>query len=1248
MNPHSPPTRTGLNLKSFQSWHWIFLAAILLAAIAISTFYFSSAQAQTADGTITGLTLTSDSPGTLTVSWDAANPTPTDYRVDWAKSTESYQSWKVDEGHVYPVATATSTTITGLEHDTEYKIRLRARYYRGEHEGKSWGGPWAEATITVAGQPAEPVQQPPKEEPVQQQPRDDPDPPAGTIETLTAADDTGQLLLTWTAPAAPNADPTDYHVNWAESTEDYPSDTASEGNDHPTETTLTLTVLEFDTDYNIRVRARYSDGENADSPWNGPWTETTAQVLQPLPAAAIMGGTAVTPDSQVLLTWFNIDEDASITGYQILRGPDADSLAIIEDDTGSTATSYTDETPPAGETHTYAVKARNASGLSPQSNTLTATVPAAEVLITARHEDGERALVSNLGQPTPSGTGVVAGIFGGVDYEQAIRFTTGANPNGYHLTGVQLYLQEVLPGLIPNPIVSIRGDNGGLPGETVIYTLTTSTAITNSFQLLEFTTTDDFTLQPNTSYWLHVTASTFPMKTQLAASSNEDAASNVGWRISDGWHGRRDGLAWTEYPNARLRMAIHGHAAPEFLVSNLEAANIPLAFTRNTNLSGSKLAQSFSAANNVGGSSAEFDFDGITALLQSSDTTPAQLASSDIFVTVHSDTNGQPGHLVYTMIAPETYTLLPDGSHITFSAPPGSTLSSGVTYWVKFEIAPDSTFFAGEAEIFFGYTTDDTEVQGPYADNDWSIQDDSLWSPETLSWSTDPTRSVKISVLGAPHYDTLVSNIDQTYWAPDPTGPNVKLAQSFLTPPGPLGQQYRLHRVHINTTSQYPTQATVDLHADDDGAPGDHLASMIMPGDFAPGESTPADLITVAPGHTNLNPGTRYWIVITNEQDDNLLYISVTESNAQDSTSLDGWQIDNQRARSRPDKSWAILRGPLQMEVLGSAPFIRTNESDGPDLPGAGHNAHQTGAVVIPGIVSTGHLTAGLDYDHGHSGDYWWLETQRGHSYRVEVEFGDNPNNDTGGSAWMSFIDPDHDDYPYASGCCEADHNRDDGHTFVHFYRPTDDWNNRYLINVAAFDKLNTGSSTYSGPYTITMTDITGTREFVSNLYQDSRSDLLEVGAARQYAMFFETGHHAAGYQLDRIQTFITHQGSPEFSLYSNTIDVPGTKLCDFRNPLQVQHHVTWSAGPPAITFLAPDCAEVILTPTGSTGILHTLYWIVMEGTNYRPSGMDSYAESAYGPGWRIGDIAVTKTTGSWVQDPTSKIIPISVWLSER
>ena len=55
-----------------------------------------------------------------------------------------------------------------------------------------------------------------------------------------------------------------------------------------------------------------------------------------------------------------------------------------------------------------------------------------------------------------------------------------------------------------------------------------------------------------------------------------------------------------------------------------------------------------------------------------------------------------------------------------------------------------------------------------------------------------------------------------------------------------------------------------------------------------------------------------------------------------------------------------------------------------------------------------------------------------------------------------------------------------------------------------------------------------------------------------------------------------------------------------------------------------------------------------MGGTNYRPSGMDSNAESSYESGWRIGDFALTKTTGDWVSESDSKSIPIRVWLSER
>ena len=1104
--------------KAFQSWQLVLIAVILLAAAATSGLYIATVQAESR-GAITGLTLTSDAPGTLTVSWEAASPVPTDYRVDWAKSTEDYQSWKVDEGHLYPAETATTATITDLGHDTEYKIRMRARYYKGEHEGKSWGGPWATATITVAGEPAEtptpepaeeepaeeePAQQPPKEEPVQQPPRDDP-------------------------------------------------------------------------------------------------------AQQPLPATPSFINTAVS-EGQVLLSWSNPSDD-SITGYQILRGPDADTLVVIEDDTGSSSTSYTDTTPPAGQTHTYAVKARNAAGLSP-AGTATATVPAVEVLITARHGSTSNTLVSNLGQ-TFSSEGAITGTYAGSYKEHAIAFKTGVNPLGYHVTTAQLTVKEFPGEGIPNPDLSIRADDGDVPGETVLYTFTATSAVTNSWNLLTFATTDNFTLRPNTTYWLYTTTmGTIPMFIRGTESEAEDAESNTDWRIGNARYFRADGGTWTQGDGFKLWINITGHAAPEFLVSNLDSPQILLSLSKATDTDSAKMAQSFSATNNENGTRAKFTFHGVTVRFQSpSFTTTQQLADSDILITVHSDNDGHPGDLIYTLTSPETYTVPPDSVPITFSAPPGSTLTSGITYWVKFEIAAASTFFTGLALINFEFATDNNQIQGPTTEKRWSISDDSLWSPETLSWTAD-ARSIKMSVLGAPNYDTLVSNIDQPFWASEPTGSDVKAAQSFLTPPGPMGQQYPLRTIRFNAASQYPTRATVDLHADDDGVPGDHLASMTIPGDFAPGEFTPADLITVAPRHTNLNTGTRYWIVISNKPQNNILRVSATESQVEDPTSLEGWEIDNQRARSRPDNSWAILRGPIQMKVLGSAPFISTNEADGPDLPGAGHNAHRTGAVVIPGIVSTGHLTAGLDYDYGHSGDYWWLDTQWGHSYRIEVKFGDSPNNDTGGSAWAYFIDGDR-----RGTCCESDHNRDDGYTFVHIKH---DQNRKYLINVAAFDKLNHNSAIYNGPYTITMTDITGTERVATNLYLGDRveSELLPtIDDLFKYAISFTTGNHSYGhYKLDRVRMHVPdHQGRPDMVLHADHADtpgIPGDGICDLLEPNKVQHHRPYADILLPVTFRAAHCGRDAVLDA------NTKYWLVIEGTDYEAVLTDSADQQTDRSGW--------------------------------
>ena len=1119
----------------------IALATLAVLVGVITTLALSSftAEAQGTRGAIANLQLTSTTAGTLTVSWDAASPTPTDYRVDWAKSGENYKSWKVDDGHKY--LTVTSIELTDLDEGVEYKVRARARFYKGEHKKAPWSGPWVEGSLLVSSTP----------------------PPVATPKTPVVV---------------PKDDP---------------------------------------------------------------------PPMLPVPSAPVMSVTTAGADA--ILFWDDPSDD-TITGYQILRGPDVDNLAVIEEDAPPSVGRYADENLPRGQFYTYGIKARNASGLSPLSNTENIEV----------HDEAaigdENTLVSNVGQPNPPGVGVVAGTFGGGNFDQAVGFTTGANPNGYHLTGVQLYLQEVLPGLIPNPMVSIRGDNGGIPGETVIYTFTTSTAITNIFQLFDFTTADEATLQPNTKYWLHVTASPFPMTTQLASSSDEDAASNAGWRISDGWYGRRDSQAWAEYPNERLRMAIQGQAAPAFLVSNHESPSTHSLLTRLTATDRSKFAQSFSAANNGNGTPAEFDFQGVTVRLQAAFTTPEQLADSDILVTVHRDNNGQPGDLVHTLTAPETYTVLQDKGPITFSAPPGSTLSSGITYWMKFEIADDSTYFIGTARVYFEFATDDNEVQGPTVYNQWSIGDGSLWSPEALSWTTD-TNSVKMTVLGNPSYATLVSNFEKSEEGAYQIGTQDRVAQSFMTPSTRPGQQYRLGNVRIGIGTERVTPITVELYSDDglgDGTIANHsspdtlLANMFVPDGLATGSRRPIkDFVAVAPFNTLLSPETRYWIVVVNESEtigdfDNQVSISTTDLKTEDSVSLNGWTIgDRKLGGTGSPPSWQNIGFPLRMEISGTPTLLRTDEADGPDLPGTDDDAHRGGAVVTPGITSTGHLTPGLDRNHGNTGDFWWLDTERDHSYRIQVKFGDGQRNNTGGSAWTYFIEGDR-----RGTCCESDHNRDDGFTYLHLKHGEDERDRRYLIDVAAFDKLNYSSRVYNGPYTITMTDITGTEKVATNLYLGTRIEntLPEIDEGVKYAVSFTTGDHSAGYKLDRVRIHVPyHEGQPDLVLHANTSGLPGDGICDLLEPNKVQHHRPYTADNALpVPFRAAHC--------GSEAFLdaNTTYWLVLEGTDYETVFTDSSDQQTRGSGWTIGDRAATSLVGSWGNlASTWGTIPVEIWANK-
>ena len=117
-----------------------------------------AAQAQVPNGSVTGLTLSSDAPGDIVVSWDTPAPAPTDYRLMWAPVGEDYLSWKnaneTDRGNSHPSGDATSLTLSGLSQGDTFKVRLRARYHSGEHADSPWSGPWtAEVTQRVRARP---------------------------------------------------------------------------------------------------------------------------------------------------------------------------------------------------------------------------------------------------------------------------------------------------------------------------------------------------------------------------------------------------------------------------------------------------------------------------------------------------------------------------------------------------------------------------------------------------------------------------------------------------------------------------------------------------------------------------------------------------------------------------------------------------------------------------------------------------------------------------------------------------------------------------------------------------------------------------------------------------------------------------------------------------------------------------------------------------------------------------------------
>ena len=216
--------------------------------------------------------------GQFAANWNAPDDdggsAVTGYKIQWKSGSDDYNVTDRQQ-----TSTTTSATVTGLAKGTYYDVQVIAVNTNGD------SGPSDEREVRLL---------------------DVPNAPTGVGVTRG---DGGELVVSWTAPTTDALHPVDsYVVRWKSGTDDYGSPRVAEG---ITALTHTITGLTNGTEYTVKVNAKNTIGEGADS--NEP-KETPGD--EPSPARNL----AITPHhNELVVTWDEPSDDGGfpITGYTV-------------------------------------------------------------------------------------------------------------------------------------------------------------------------------------------------------------------------------------------------------------------------------------------------------------------------------------------------------------------------------------------------------------------------------------------------------------------------------------------------------------------------------------------------------------------------------------------------------------------------------------------------------------------------------------------------------------------------------------------------------------------------------------------------------------------------------------------------------------------------------------------------------------------------------------------------------------------
>ena len=494
---------------------WMLVAIIALIGSGLT----GTTQAQGTSGVIPSINLDSNEAGQLIITWATPEQAPTDYRIIWANTNLGFPSYKnpneAERANEYPIGDVTTLTLNDLTPGDTYKVQMRSRYYNADRTVRESSGPWTDViTQRVKNNP-----------------------PAAPTSLTTSLVEHNSLTLTWHNPQ--DSTITGYQILRGT---DADSLHTIEPNTGSPSTNYTDSTVEPETTYHYAVIALSQDGDGAQSTTSVTTLAEPEETVQNDPPAAPTGLVASQVGHSVLTLTWNDPQDDNITGYRVLRGTEADNLAVINSDTASNATEYEDDTVAPETAYHYAVLARSANGEGTQSDIISATTPAAPKSKEQPRRSGARQdtpippviLVSNLSQTANQNATYSR------DHGQA--FTTGNNSTGYSVTSVTIVSEDPNNDAIPLQICEV---DGSVHPTTVCTDLTPPSSYPQGNLTYTVPTTTPLTLDADTTYMLVFKAPPSGLLRVAATSSDgEDAASLTGFSIANAFQWYNTSNTW--------------------------------------------------------------------------------------------------------------------------------------------------------------------------------------------------------------------------------------------------------------------------------------------------------------------------------------------------------------------------------------------------------------------------------------------------------------------------------------------------------------------------------------------------------------------------------------------------------------------------------------------------------------------------------------------------------------------------------